>query len=60
MDFEKARQAHDEFQEVRKAALDALLAKRAEIDERIKVVRSWGKPAEGKKRGRPRKQDAEK
>lgn len=58
--FEKARKAHDDFQEARQMALDDLLAQRKAIDERIREVQGFGKaqPAEAtKKRGRPRKDE---
>ncbi|MDP1570788.1 MAG: hypothetical protein Q8L86_12390 [Vicinamibacterales bacterium] len=62
--FESAAKAHESFQHARQQALADLQAERDRIDERIKQVLAWGKPAslpvKDKKRGRPRKEDLQK
>lgn len=58
--FETAAKAHEHFQVARRKALDDLYSERKAIDEQIKMVMAWGKPAggpvESKKRGRPKKE----
>lgn len=56
--YDRARSAHDEFQAARQRAIADLIAKRREIDARIRELAALGRismDTTPKKRGRPPK-----
>lgn len=53
--YDAAVKAHKDFQTARDQVLKDLDAQIAELNARKREVLAWGKPVEGKKRGRPKK-----